>query len=109
MPTRYPAPNERAVEAFLAPLTPVAAHVTLLAGADPEREPTGVMAEYVNDDGSLAAIAFVDHDAVNFVGGAIAAVEAATIREMNAKPSLHEDAVNSFRAVADGLGTSLNG
>ena len=41
------------------------------------------MVEYVTADDALAAIVFADHDVVNFVGGAIAAVEAATVQEVN--------------------------
>ena len=67
------------------------------------------MVEYVTEDDTLAAIAFADHDAVNFVGGAIAAVEAATVQEMNSASTLHDAAVESFREVANGLGASLNG
>ena len=67
------------------------------------------MLEYVTGDDSLAAIVFADHDAVNFLGGAIAAVEAETIQEMNNGSTLNDAAVDSFRAVADGIGTTLNG
>jgi hypothetical protein len=108
MPSLYPAPTEQTVEAFLGALAPVPTHVTRLASAEPEREPTGVMVEYVNADDTLAAIAFADHDAVNFVGGAIAAVEATSVQETNKKPALDDAAVASFRDVADGLGTALN-
>jgi hypothetical protein len=108
MPSLYPAPTEQTIEAFVGALAPVPAHVVRLAGAEPEREPTGVMVEYVNADDSLAAIAFADHDAVNFVGGAIAAVEAATIQEMNSASKLNDAAMESFREVANGLEASLN-
>jgi hypothetical protein len=109
MPSLYPAPTEQNVEAFLGALVSVPTHVARLQSAEPEREPTGVIAEYVTDTDSLAAIAFADHDIVNFVGGAIAAVEAGTIQETNNKPTLHDAAMESFREVATGLGASLNG
>ncbi len=109
MAAHYPAPNEQTVEGFLSALVSVPTHVARAANAEPEREPTGVMVEYVADDDSLAAIAFADHDAVNFVGGAIAAVEAATIQEVNGTSTLHDAAVESFHDVATGLGETLNG
>jgi hypothetical protein len=109
MPSLYPAPTEQDVEAFLGGLSSAPTHVTRQPAAEPEREPTGVMVEYVTEDDSLAAIAFADHDVVNFLGGAIAAVEAATIQEVNSGSKLHDAAVESFREVANGLGTTLNG
>ena len=109
MPSFYPAPTEQDVEAVLGGLSAVPTHVTRQQSAEPEREPTGVMVEYVAADDSLAAIAFADHDAVNFVGGAIAAVDSATIQEVNGGSKLHDAAVESFREVASGLEPSLNG
>ncbi len=81
MPSLYPAPTEQDVEAFLAALLSGAAHVARAQSAEPDREPTGVMIEYVTDDDAIAAIAFADHGAVNFLGGAIGAIEAATVQE----------------------------
>jgi hypothetical protein len=109
MPSLYPAPTEQNVEAFLGALVSTATHVTRLQSAEPDREPTGVMVEYVAEDQTLAAIAFADHDAVNFVGGAIAAVEAATIQETNSGSKLHDAAVEQFRQLAVGLEATLNG
>ena len=109
MPTHYPAPTEQDVEAVLDGLSSAPTHVARQQTAEPEREPTGVMVEYVGADDSLAAIAFCDHDVVNFMGGAIAAVESATIQEVNSGSKLHDAAVESFREVANGLATSLNG
>jgi hypothetical protein len=109
MPSLYPAPTEQNVEAFLGALVSTAAHVTRLQSADPDREPTGAMIEYLAEDQTLAAIAFADHDAVNFVGGAIAAVEAATIQEANSASKLHDAAVEQFRQLALGLEGTLNG
>ena len=109
MPSLYPAPNEHDVEAILGGLATAATHVARAQSAEPDREPTGVILEYVTEDDSLAAIAFADHDVVNFMGGAIAAVEAATIQETNSGSKLHDAAVESFREVASGLGSGLNG
>jgi hypothetical protein len=109
MASRYPAPTEHDLEAVLGGLSAVPTHVTRQQSAEPEREPTGVMVEYVGPDDAPAAIAFCDHDVVNFMGGAIAAVESATIQEVNSGSKLHDAAVASFRAVADGLTSSLNG
>lgn len=109
MPSLYPAPTEQNVEAFLGALVPVPTHVVRLATADPEREPTALMIEYVNADDSLAALAFADHDVVNFVGGAIATVDAAAVQETNSGTQLHDAAVERFREVATGLAPSLNG
>ncbi|HUI49027.1 MAG TPA: hypothetical protein VL119_10045 [Acidimicrobiia bacterium] len=109
MPSLYPAPSEGDVEACLMGVASAPARVTRLQSAEPEREPVGVMVEYVTEGNTLAAIAFADHDAVNFVGGAVAAVEATTIQETNSASTLHDAAVDAFRRVADALGTGLNG
>jgi len=109
MPSLYPAPTEQNIEAFLGGLVSVPAHVVRLPSADPEREPTGVMVEFVTDDQSLAAIAFADRDAVNFVGGAIGTVEIASLQEKNTLQVLHDGAVEGFREVAVGLESTLNG
>ncbi|HEV7524271.1 MAG TPA: hypothetical protein VGP92_04860 [Acidimicrobiia bacterium] len=109
MPSLYPAPNEHDVEVVLAALVSTPTHVARLQSAEPDREPTGIMVEYVGVDDSLAAIAFADHDIVNFMGGAIAAVDVAAVQESNNGSKLHSAAVESFREVANGLGSSLNG
>jgi hypothetical protein len=109
MPSLYPAPTEQDVEAVLGRLASASTHVVRAQSAEPDREPTGVIVEYVGADDALAAIAFADHDVVNFVGGAIAAVEVATIQETNSASKLHDAAVESFREVASGLESSLNG
>ncbi len=109
MPSLYPAPTEQSVEAFLGALTSHPARVARVQSAEPDREPTGVMVEFVTNDQTLAAIAFADHDAVNFVGGAIASVETATIQETNNRTKLHDAALEQFRQVALGLEFSLNG
>jgi hypothetical protein len=109
MPTHYPAPTEHDIETVLGELSSAPTHVVRQQSADPEREPTGVMVEYVGEDNSLAAIAFCDHDVVNFVGGAIAAVEAAAVQEVNSGSKLHDAAVEGFGQVASGLTATLNG
>jgi hypothetical protein len=108
MPSLYPAPTEQSLETVLSGLVPAPTHVARVQSAEPEREPTGVIVEYVTESDALAAIAFVDHDAVNFVGGARAAVEAETIQEINSRAKLHDAAIESFRDVANSLGSSLN-
>jgi hypothetical protein len=109
MPSHYPAPNEQDLETVLGGLSTAGTHVTRAPSAEPEREPTGVMVEYVATDDSLAAIAFADHDVVNFIGGAIASVEAATVQEANSGSKLHDAALESFAQVASSLESSLNG
>lgn len=109
MPSHYPAPNEQSVEALLGELVSTPTHVTRAQSAEPDREPTGVMVEYVTEDGALAAIAFADRDIVNFLGGALAEVEAATAKETNGGGTLIAAAVESFAQVATGLATGLNG
>ena len=109
MPSQYPAPSEQDLQSSVGALAPKPTHVARLASADPEREPTGVIIEYVTDGDALAAIAFCDHDVVNFLGGAIASVAAETVQEMNDKPALDDAAVDGFREVANGLGAALNG
>ncbi len=109
MPSLYPAPSEQTIEAFLGGLVSNPTHVVRVPSPEPVREPTGVIAEYVNDVDSLALVAFADHDVVNFVGGAIAAVEAGAIQEISQRTTLDEAALESFRGVVDGLGSSFNG
>jgi hypothetical protein len=108
MPSLYPAPSEQDVETFLTGLVSAPSHVARVQSPEPEREPTGVIAEYVTEGEALAAIAFADHDAVNFVGGALASVEAEAIQEINKGSKLHDAAMASFRDVAAALGSSLN-
>jgi hypothetical protein len=108
MPSLYPAPSEQNVEAFLCGLVSAPTHVARVQSPQPEREPTGVIVEYVTESDTLAAIAFADHDAVNFLGGALASVEAASIQEVNGTAKLHDAALESFRGVADGLSANLN-
>src|SRR6185503_20710972 len=107
MPSLYPAPTEHDLEAVLAGLVSAPTHVARVT-PEPQREPTGGIAEYVTSGDTLAAIAFADHAAVNFVGGALALVEAGTIQEVSGSSTLHEAAVDRFREIADGLGSSLN-
>jgi hypothetical protein len=109
MPSLYPAPSEQNIEAFLGGLLSNGTHVVRVPSPEPVREPTGLIAEYVTDADSLAVVAFADHDVVNFVGGAIAAVEAGTIQEISKRTALDDAAMESFRAVVDGLGSSFNG
>jgi hypothetical protein len=109
MPSRYPAPSEHMLQSLLHELAATPMQVALLPTVGPQRSPTGIIVEYVSDGDTPAAIAFCDHDAVNFVGGAIASVDANTVRDMNHKPALNDAAVDGFREVADGLGAALNG
>lgn len=107
MPSLYPAPTEQDFETVLAGLVTAPTHVARVT-PEPQREPTGIIAEYVTEGDVLAAIAFADHDAVNFLGGALAEVEAGTIQEISGSSKLHEAAVERFREVATGFGSSLN-
>jgi hypothetical protein len=109
VPSHYPAPSEKVVQSLLDRIATTPMHVALLANVGPQREPTGIIFEYVSDGDVPAAIAFCDHDAVNFVGGAIASVDVETIRGTHHKPTLNEAAVDGFREVANGLGAALNG
>jgi hypothetical protein len=108
MPSLYPAPSEQNIEAFLGGLVSNATHVVRVPSPEPVRELTGLIAAYVTDADSLAVV-FADHDVVNFVGGAIAAVEAGTIQEISKRTTRDDSAMQSFRAVVDGLGSSFNG
>jgi hypothetical protein len=108
MPSLYPAPSEQNIEAFLGGLVSNGTHVVRVPSPEPVREPTGLIAEYATD-AALAVVAFADHDVVNFVGGAIAAVEAGTIQEISKRTTLDDTALESFRGVVDGLASSLNG
>ena len=109
MPSRYPAPGEHVLQSLVDRLAGTPVHVAVLPSVGPQREPTGIIVEYVSDGDTPAAIAFCDHDVVNFVGGAIASIDADTVRGTNHKPALNDAAVDAFREVADGLGAALNG
>src|SRR3954447_7703103 len=109
MPSFYPAPTERDIERMLATIARVPTPVTRQHPIEPQRQPTGVIVEYVTEDDSLGAIAFADHEAVNFLGGSIAAIESATMRETSRGSRLHSAAVDTFHEVAAGLSGCLNG
>ncbi len=108
MATTYPAPKDTTVEALLGGLVSVPTHVSRAPSADPERDAHGLFAEFVNDDDQVAALAFIDHDVVNYVGGVMAAVEVETLQEASAKSAMHEASVESFREVVNVFASCLN-
>src|SRR5882724_13359766 len=108
MPSLYPVPKEVAVETLLGGLVSAPAHVTKQDAADPERDATGVFAEFVTDDSELAVLAFADPDLVNFVGGAIIEMPVETIREANDKGMLNDGCLDGFREVVNIFASCLN-
>ena len=56
MPSHYPAPPNRTSKGCSVGSSPLPTHVARQPSAEPEREPTGMMVEYVTEDDSLAAI-----------------------------------------------------
>src|SRR5258708_5415666 len=99
MPSLYPAPKEATIETLLGGLVSVAARVNKQDVQDPERDATGVFAEFVTDANELAVLAFADPDLVNFVGGAIIETPLETIQAANQKRMLDDGCLDGFREV----------
>jgi hypothetical protein len=108
MATLYPAPNETAIEALLDGLVSVSTHVSRKEAADPERDATGVFAEFVTDDDQLAVLGFADPDVVNFVGGAMIGLEVDALTAAGAKAMVLDDSLEGFREVVNVFASCLN-
>src|SRR4051794_40965132 len=108
MATLYPVPKELAIEALLAGLVSVPTHVRRTEAEDPSRDTTGVFAEFVTDDDELAVLGFVDHAAVNFVGGAMLDVAAETLVDASGKGVIDDDSLEGFREVLNIFASCLN-
>ena|SRR5689334_7303448 len=108
MPTSYPAPADHAIEALFAGLVSAPTHVAMGAADDPERDTTGIFAEFVTDDDELAALAYADHDVVNFVGGAMLGLEQEAMADASAKSLVLDDGLEGFREVVNVFASCLN-
>lgn len=108
MATLYPAPNETAVETLFSGLVASPVHVSRVQAADPERDTTGIFAEFVTDDDQLAVIAFADANVVNCVGGTMMGLEAETLSDASAKSMVLDDSLEGFREVVNVFASCLN-
>jgi hypothetical protein len=108
MPALYPVPLEASIETLLAGLVSVPTRVSRSSAPDPERDSTGVFAEYVTDDGELAVLGFADADAVNFVGGAMMGLETAALTDAGTKSLVLDDTLEGFREVVNVFASCLN-
>lgn len=103
MPSKYPAPADSAIEEVMSGLVSTGVQVTRAHANDPEKDATGIIAEFVNDDDELAVVAFADHDVVNFVGGAINEIGEDALAEASGNATVLEQGVEGFRSVAGAL------
>jgi hypothetical protein len=108
MASRFPAPTEQAIDAILDGLVTVRHQVNRAPAADPERDTTGVFAEFVTESGELGVLAFADHNVVNFVGGAISSVDVVELQEAGSKAVVDDDAFEGFREFANAFPSCLN-
>jgi hypothetical protein len=106
--TLYPAPGAPAIEALLAGLVSVPNKVKRAPVADPERDATGVFAEYITDDDQLAVLGFVDHSTINFVGGAMLDLESDALADASTKGVVLDDAFEGFGEVLNVFAACLN-
>ncbi len=108
MATNYPAPDEHAIETLLGDLASAPTRVKRTHAPDPERDATGVFAEYVTDDGQLAVIGYADPAVANSVGGALVEAAAASVQEANEKRIVLDASLEGFREVLNVMATCLN-
>ena len=108
MATLYPAPDETAIEVLLAGLVSVPTTVSRTQTADPERDATGVFAEFVTGDDQLAVLGFADPDVVNFVGGAMMGLDVVALTDASAKAMVLNDSLEGFREVVNVFASCLN-
>jgi hypothetical protein len=108
MPANYPAPADHAIETLFAGLVTVPTHVAAGAADDPGRDTTGIFAEFVTDDDELAALAYADHDVVNFVGGAMLGLEQEAMTDASEKSLVLDDGLEGFREVVNVFASCLN-
>ncbi|MDZ4825145.1 MAG: hypothetical protein SGJ13_01630 [Actinomycetota bacterium] len=108
MPSRYPVPKPDALGSLVTGLIATATEVSFTDAQDPERDASGVFAEWINDSDELAVLGFGDHDIVNFAGGAMMGIEAAALVELGATGVLHEESIEGFREVGNVLTSCFN-
>lgn len=108
MPANYPVPRESSIELLLAGLLSQPTTVTRGQTPDPERDATGIFAEWITDGNELAVLGFADHEIVNYTGGAIMGLEAAALAEASGKGALNGEALDGFREVVNVFASQLN-
>jgi hypothetical protein len=108
MPALYPVPKPGTIEDLLNGLVADPLQVERAEVPDPERDATGVFAEFVTESGELAAIGYADPAVVNTVGGAMMDLDPAATAEASRKAALVDEGVEGFREVANILASCLN-
>jgi len=108
VPSFYPAPSLAAIESLIAGLVPAPPHVSRGQADDPERDATGVFAEYITDADELAVLAYADAAAVDAVGGAMMGVDAEAVGEAREKAHVLDEAMEGFQEVANIFASCLN-
>jgi hypothetical protein len=108
MPTNYPAPADHTIETLFAGLVTAPTQVAAGAADDPGPDTTGIFAEFVTDDDELAALAYADHDVVNFVGGAMLGLEQEAMTDASDKSLVLDDGLEGFREVVNVFASCLN-
>jgi hypothetical protein len=108
VPSLYPPPAESAMQSIFAGLVAATTQVSRTQAGDPERDATGVFAEWITDGDDLAVLGFADHKTVNFLGGAMMSLEPEPLTEDSDKGVLNADSVEGFQEVLNVLASSLN-
>jgi len=106
--TLYPAPSEPAVEALLGGLIAASAQVRRAPASDPERDSTGIFAEFLTDDDRLAVLGFADPETINVVGGTMLGLETDALKEANEKRLVLDDSLEGFHEVVNVFSSCLN-
>lgn len=108
MPTLYPVPDEATIETLLASLVPSPTQVSRADRPDPERDATGVFAEYIRDDDELAVVCYADPDVVNYVGGTMIGIDAETLTGATSNAMVHGESLEGFQEVVNIFASCLN-
>jgi hypothetical protein len=106
--TLYPAPSPAAIETLVAGLVSVPNQVKRAPADDPERDAAGVFAEYITDDDQLAILGFADHNAINFVGGAMLDLDCDALVDASAKGVVLDDGFEGFGEVLNVFASCFN-
>jgi len=106
--TNYPAPDESAIEALLGDLAAVPTRVLRSHAQDPERDATGVFAEFVTDDQELAVLGYADARVANCVGGALVDLPVQQIADANDKLTVLDASLEGVREVLNIFSSCLN-
>ncbi len=108
MASLHAAPDEGAIASLVEGLVAAPIQVTRGAAADPQRDATGIFAEFVDDQGALSVLAFADHDVVNRVGGALVGTDSGVIDDACTKQIVNDEALEGFREVVNVFASCLN-